>query len=41
MPSELTAPPLQVDETLGLEDRVAQDVVSQGLLPPFGVPVEG
>ena len=40
MPSALTAPALQVDEILGLEDRDAQDVVSQGLqLPcPSGFP---
>ena len=38
MPSALSAPALQVDEILGLEDRDTQDVVRQGLLLPFRVP---
>ena len=38
MPSALSAPALQVDEILGLEDRDAWDTVSQGRLPLFRVP---
>ena len=39
MPSALSAPALQVDQTLGLEDRDAWDTVSQGRLPPLRVPI--